>query len=96
MKVAVIKCGRQTATMEVSANGLVSVTGKTAQKRSESFSIADIAELSMHDVMILRDRRDVNEPLPCHLQAIVNEIWEEIAEDEPWFSFCVPTYAEAE
>ena len=96
MKISIMKSGRQTATMEMTADGLISVYGKTAQKRSESIEIHDIKELPMSDVMVLRDRRCVDDPLPSYLQAIVNEIWAEIAEDEPWFSFCCPSLETAE
>lgn len=91
MKVAVVKCGKMTATMELSADGLVSVYGRTAQKRGSELEFPNLRELPMSDVMILRDRRSVEDPLPEYLQAIVNEIWAEIAEDEPWFSFCCPS-----
>ncbi len=96
MKIAIVKCGRQTATMELNADGFVSVYGKTAQKRSESMECNDIRELPLSDVLLFQDRRSPDEPLTPYLQSLIDEIWEEVAEDEPWFSFCVPAYAEAE
>jgi hypothetical protein len=80
--------------MELDENGVISVTGKTAQKRWSNLEFPNITELPMSDVMLFQDRRDPDEPLTPYLKSIVDEIWEEVAEDEPWFSFCVPTYAE--
>lgn len=94
MKISIMKSGRQTATMEMTADGLISVYGKTAQKRSDNIEIHDIRELPISYVMALRDRRSVDDPLPSYLQAIVDEIWQEVAEDEPWFSFCCPQFAD--
>lgn len=94
MKVAVVKCGKMTATMELDNNGLVSVFGKTAQKRWSDVAVNDIMELPMSDIMLFRDRRNPEEPLTGYLQSLVNEIWEQAAEDEPWFSFCCPHFAE--
>ena len=96
MKIAVITCGKMTATMELSNTGMISVLGRTIQKRGSEISINDIAELPMSDVMQFRDRRSVDEPLTDYQQALVNEIWEQAAEDEPWFSFCSPNFANAE
>ena len=94
MKIAILKCGRQTATMELTADGFVSVYGKTAQKRSSEISATNIAELPISDVMLFRDRRSIDEPLTGYLQSIVDEIWEQVAEDESWFAFCSPSFAE--
>ena len=95
MKIVVVKCGKMTATREMDANGSISVSGRTAQKRWSDITFNDITELPLCDVMLLRDRKD-DEPLPDHLQALVNEIWQEVAEDEPWFAFCAPNFANAE
>jgi hypothetical protein len=98
MKIAVVKCGKMTATMEMDAFGLVSITGKTAQKRGTQAEAIEIAELPLDAVMQLRDRnhRNTDEPLTDYVQSLVNEIWEQVAEDEPWFAFCAPNFANAE
>ena len=96
MKIAVITCGKKTATMELNENGSVAVYGRTSQKRWSNLEFHDIAELPISDVMLFQERRSPDEPLTEYLQALVDEIWEEVAEDEPWFAFCAPNFANAE
>ena len=96
MKIAVIKCGKMTATMELDENGVVNVYGRTAQKRSSDLEFPDIAELPISDVMLFQERRSPDEPLTPYLKSLVDEIWEQVAEDEPWFAFCAPNFANAE
>jgi hypothetical protein len=90
MQVAVQKSGRKTATMDLNADGLVSVYGKTAQQRDSEVEIPELYELPMNAIMQLRDirRHSLDAPLNNYLQGLINEIWKIAAEEEPWFAFC--------
>lgn len=93
-KIAECYCGKKIATMEMDADGLVSVFGKVKNRRCVEAEVMEILTLPQILVMEVRDRRSLDVKPSDMLQGYIDEIWELAAEDELWFDFCLSSIME--